>query len=240
MTGRMSLRRPLVVLAFVLATSLGAGPVLSGDALGRSPVTGARPMTGLWTGTVSIWRSTAFASQHDSVTCTAAAVQMMLNLVLNRSRHDATEQDAILAYEQRSDTLAESDGSDPAGWAAALRQFGGSRTETYHWERHASYAAALRAAAHDLRMTGKPVGLLVYGGTHANVMVGFKATADPARGGSFSVTSVQIAGPWYPRAGLDPPPGTWLSTSSLASRFNRYNERDGLSAWVGYWVIVAP
>jgi hypothetical protein len=238
--GRMPLRRPLVVLAFVLATVLGAAPAVAGDAIGRSPATGSRPATGVWTGTVSIWRSTAFASQHDSVTCTAAAVQMMLNLVLNRSRHDASEQDAILDYEQRSDTLAESDGSDPAGWAAALRYFGSSRTQTYHWERYASYAPAVRAAAHDLRMTGKPVGLLVYGGTHANVMVGFKATADPALGGSFNVTSVQIAGPWYPRAGLDPPPGTWLSTSSLASRFNRYDERDGLSAWVGHWVIVAP
>lgn len=240
MNGRMPLRRPLAVLALVVAATFGATPTIGPEALARGPVSGARPATGPWTGTVTIWRSSAFASQHDSVTCTAAAVQMMLNLVLNRSRHDAAEQDAILGFEQQSDTLATSDGSDPQGWAAALRRFGSSRTRTYHWERHASNAAALRAAAYDLRMTGKPVGLLVYSGTHANVLVGFRATADPARGGSFTVTAVQIAGPWYPRAGLDPAPGTWMSASAYASRFNRYNERDGLSAWVGYWVIVTP
>jgi hypothetical protein len=228
----------LVLAAVVM---LGAAPVAAVAAdSARAPVVGARPVTGPWTGTVSVWRSSAFASQATTYWCTAASTQMMLNLVLGRSRHDAAEQEAIIAFEQANDSLVVSKGSDPQGWVAALRHFGNARTATYHWERYSSYAGALRAAANDIRMTGKPVGLLMYGGTHANVLVGFKASGDPALGGAYTVTSAQIAGPWYPRPDVDPAPGTWLSPASLASHFTRYTERDGLSDWVGYWVIVTP
>ncbi len=229
-----------LVLAVVLVLGLAPAMALAGGVGARGPAVGARPVTGPWTGTISIWRSTAFASQATTSWCTAAATQMMLNLVLGRSRHDATEQRAIIKFEQANDSLVVSKGSDPQGWAAALRQFGTTRTATYHWERYSSFAGAIKAAAYDLRMTGKPVGLLVQGGKHANVLVGFTASGDPASDGSFTVTSAQIAGPWHPRPGVDPAPGTWLSSTTLAGRFTRYAERDGLSDWVGNWVIVTP
>lgn len=239
---RTRLRAPLAALALALAVMTGLAPLSPSAAVdgSRTPIVGAIPATGAWTGTVTVWRSTAFASQATSDWCTAAATQIMLNLVLDRSRHDSTEQGAIIRYEQANDSLAVSDGSDPQGWTAALRWFGSSRMATYHWERKASYVASIASAAYKLRMTGKPIGLLVYGGKHANVMVGFKASADPALGGSYTVTSVQIAGPWYPRSGIDSPPGTWLSSASLSSRFYRYSERDGLTDWVGYWVTLVP
>ena len=232
----------LTALALAVMAILAVAPVsaLAADAGSRGPTVAARPVTGPWTGSVSIWRSTAFASQATTSWCTAASTQMMLNLVLGRSRHDSTEQKAIITYEQANDSLVASRGSDPQGWAAALRHFGTTRTSTYHWERHSSYGAALRAAAYDLRMTGKPIGLLVYNGTHANVLVGFSATSDPALGGNFTVTSAQIAGPWYPRPKVDPAPGTWFSSTKLAPRFTRYAERDGLADWVGYWLIITP
>lgn len=238
----MNARSRFIALSLALVAVMGLAPVtaLATDAPTRSPSVGSRPATGTWTGTVSVWRSSAFASQATSSWCTAAATQMMLNLVLDRSRHDSTEQQAIMAFEQANDSLAVSKGSDPQGWASAMRRFGTSRTATYHWERYSSYAGAIKAAAYDLRMTGKPVGLLVLGGAHANVLVGFKATADPALGGSFTVTYAQIAGPWYPRLGVDPAPGSWLSSTTLASRFSQYTQRDGLSDWVGTWVIVTP
>lgn len=228
-----------LLLAIIAIAVLAPASALAADVT-RAPVVGSRPVTGPWTGTVSVWRSSAFSSQATTTWCTAAATQMMFNLVLDRSRQDSAEQQAIISFEQANDSLAVSQGSDPQGWAAALRRFGGSRNATYHWERHAAYATALNAAAYDLRMTGKPVGLLMYGGKHANVLVGFKATRDPALGGAFTVTSAQIAGPWYPRSGVDSAPGTWLSSTSLSSRFTRYAERDGLTDWIGNWVIVTP
>lgn len=231
-------RAPLAALVLVLGAVLLGAPAATLAAGTRSPVVGVVPATGAWDGSVSIWRASAFSSQADTRWCTAASVQMMLNLVLDRSVTSAAEQRTIMTWEQANDSLATSRGSDPQGWAGALRHFGSSRTSTYHWEAHDSMHAALRAAAYKMRMTGRPAGLLVYGGTHANVLVGFSATSDPALGGSWSVTSVQLAGPWYPRSGLDLAPGSWLSSTSLASRFGRYTETDGLDAWVGKWVIV--
>lgn len=229
-----------LILALAVISGLGPTSAFATDLASRSMVVGARPITGAWTGGVSIWRSSAFASQATTTWCIAGATQTMLNLVLGRSRSDRTQQAAIMSYAKSHDSLVRSAGSDPQGWAASLRYFGNSRTATYHWARYGTYTNALRAAAYKLRMTGKPVGLLVYGGKHANVMVGFTATADPALGSGYTVTSVQVAGPWYPRPTLDPPPGTWLSTTRLASRFTRYWERDGLAAWVGRWVTIEP
>jgi hypothetical protein len=235
-------RAHLAVIALAVTAIWGAVPFVALGVDRAEPIARAIPATGPWTGTVSVWRSSAFASQATTYGCTAAAVQMMLNLLLDRSRHDASEQATILSWEKAHDSLSGSKGSDPMGWAGAVRYFGGSRAATYRWARFTSMTGALRDAAYRLRMTGKPIGLLVRSGTHANVLVGFKATADPANGGTWSVTAAQIAGPWYPRTSpaLDPPPGTWLSPSSLASRFNRYMETDGLSDWVGYWVTIVP
>jgi hypothetical protein len=235
-------RSRFIALLLALIVILGLGPVsaIAVSPGSRDPVVAGRSVTGPWTGSVTIWRSSAFSSQATTTWCTAASAQIMLNLVLGRSRSDATEQGSIITFSQANDSLVVSKGSDPQGWAASIRQFGTSRTATYHWERYNSFAGALKAAAYDLRMTGKPVGLLVHGGTHANVLVGFSATSDPAAGGAFTVTSAQIAGPWYPRPRIDPAPGTWLSSKTLASRFSRYTERDGLTAWIGNWVIVAP
>lgn len=229
-----------VLLALFVIMGLGPASAIAVNPTSRGPVVSGRPVTGPWTGSITIWRSSAFSSQATTTWCTAAASQIMLNLVLGRSRSDASEQGAIISFAQANDSLVVSKGSDPQGWAAAIRQFGTARTASYHWERYNSFAGALNAAAIDLRTTGKPVGLLVHGGTHVNVLVGFSATSDPAAGGAFTVTSAQIVGPWYPRAGIDPAPGAWLSAKSLASRFTRYNERDGLTAWVRNWVIVAP
>jgi hypothetical protein len=228
------------LLALIVVLGLGPASAAAADLGTRGPVVAGRPVTGPWTGSVTIWRSSAFSSQATTTWCTAAASQIMLNLVLGRSRSDASEQGAIISFEQSNDSLVVSKGSDPQGWAAAIRQFGTARTASYHWERYSSYAGAIKAAAIDLRTTGKPVGLLVHGGTHANVLVGFSATSDPAAGRPFTVTSAQIVGPWHPRAGIDPAPGAWLSSKSLAARFTKYTERDGLTAWVNNWVIVAP
>ena len=54
------------------------------------------------------------------------------------------------------------------------------------------------------------------------------------------MTSAQIVGPWYPRPNVDPAPGTWAVVGEPGGALHRYQERDGLAGWVGYWVIVTP
>ena len=97
---------------------------------------------------------------------------------------------------------------------------------------------ALRKAARMMRKTNKPVGLVVWRGAHAWVMSGFTATADPAITRDFTVTSVWVQDPWYPRAssswGPAQPPNTRISAQALGRDFKPYGrpgrrnpERDG-------------
>lgn len=53
-------------------------------------------------------------------------------------------------------------------------------------------------AAKAIRMTGRPVGLVVWRGAHSWVMSGFTATADPASADDFEVHKVFVQDPWFP------------------------------------------
>jgi hypothetical protein len=182
---------------------------------------------------VNVYRSSAWVRQYWDYTCTAASTQTMLNLVLGRSNRTSLLQQRIIRYARRHDSLRDSRGSDPAGWAKALTHFGAG---TYSWRVFASRASALRYAASRLVATGKPVGLLVWRGRHAWTMTGFTSAPNPAEDPAASVTGIFVA---PPLRGVDPRPNTWLATGSLGT-FARYRERDGLRAWVGRWVVVAP
>jgi len=184
-----------------------------------------------------VYFSQAYERQVDSRTCTAAATAMMMNMI---DRHDLNmSQMTILRYEQPRDALNDSvqRGSDPLGWSRAATYFSRytSRPTTYRWESYTSRAAALRRAVQQLARTAKPVGLLVAHGTHAVVLTGATASANPVATSSFSVGSIAISDPagyshrWY---------------VSTASPLNTYLETDATawydSAWYGKYVIVVP
>jgi len=238
-------------IAFVLLASVGGGPFHLGAAsaanlaIPAAPV--AAPDLSTWKGGVNVYRSSGFVTQRTMAMCIAASTQMMVNFVKHRSDRSATKQRRIMAYARAHDYMrnATSDGSDPQGWAAALRRFGAG--STYAARTYPSFTAAIKDAARRMRTSGKPVGLLVgsKGGNHAWVMTGFTATKDPAITSDFRVTSVSVAGPMWPKQvrykGLyDMAPNTRLSVSTLSRAFLRYNQRDGARKYVGKWVIVAP
>jgi hypothetical protein len=194
-----------------------------------------------WTGTLDLYRSTAFASQATLSWCVAASSQMMLNLVLDRSDTTSASQAAYMAYAQANDSATYSDGgSNPAGWAAVMNRYGGL---PYGIGRYADRTSAINAAASRMRVTNRPVGLLVWSGRHAWVMNGFEATADPAVTSDFTVTAVYVSGPLYPRAansyGYDPPPDTRLTTAQLATYFSPYYDTV-LRTWNGSYLTIQP
>lgn len=105
--------------------------------------------------------------------------------------------------------------------------------------------AAIAAAARALRMTGRPVGLLVWRGAHAWVVSGFRATADPAYTGDFTVTHLHVVDPWYPRVssiwGPSRSPDSLVPVSLVAEDYLawhrlavRYPEKDG------QFVLIVP
>lgn len=106
------------------------------------------------------------------------------------------------------------------------------------------YTASVRAAVQALRITNRPVGLIVWRGAHAWVMTGFTATADPLVDPDYSVTGIYVQDPWYPRVssiwGPGQRPNSWISIKALKADF--LPRRGG--AWhaelAGKYVLVVP
>jgi hypothetical protein len=193
-----------------------------------------------WTGTIDFYRPDAFATQVTNTVCVAASTQMMLNMIFGRSDNSASNQLIYIAYAQAHDSGRYTAGSDPAGWAATLDRFGGS---TYAVAAYGDAASAIKQAALRMRLSNKPVGLLVWAGRHAWVMNGFSATADPATTANFQVTAVFVTGPLYPKApnaaGYDLPPDTQLTPAQLAQYFLKYSD-SSVKAWNGRYVVIMP
>jgi hypothetical protein len=171
---------------------------------------------------------------------------MMLNLVNGDSDRSGANQTKYWRYAQEHSRYPVRDnGADAGGWAAALRHWNAGN---YSVGVHGSRQAALRAAAKRMRMTGKPVGLIVWGnggtGGHAWVMTGFRSTADPKFTADYKVTSVQAMGPLWPYGTIngrayDPGPKEWVGPDELRRKFTRFSDWRA-PAWNGRWLTVLP
>ena len=117
----------------------------------------------------------------------------------------------------RRSTLNEGRGAGSSGWARTLTELGvGSYTVAYEY----TFQDAIRTAARAMRITKRPVGLLVWGGKHAWVMTGFTSIGDPAIHPDFEVTGVRVLDPLYPRhnADLGPSPAAQLADEAEHAR----------------------
>jgi len=209
-------------------------------------VSGRIRVVSAWTGTEDLYRPGVFSTQQTITWCIGASVQMMLNIQFDQKDHSRTNQEAYFLYARHHDDYAPGDGSkgsDPLGWSNALNFYGG--TTAYHPSGATSYKWAVRKAVKRMRLTGKPVGLIVAYSNHAWVMTGFSATADPAVTSDFQVTAIYVMGPLYPRSphnGYDPPPDTPLSYDKFKSFLTPYlDDTIGKqSPWWGQYVTVSP
>lgn len=185
---------------------------------------------------MDVYFGSGYERQVDGRTCVAASTAMMLNFIAGKDLR--LSQMAILGYAQPRDALndAQQRGSDPLGWSKAMTYFD-SRTGsefTYSWEAYTSESAALKRAATQIAVTGKPVGLVIWNGRHAVVMTGFEATGDP-RSGDFTLTHIWIS---------DPLGSSHRRYTAAGSPLNAYLELDATPtydrAWYKKFVIVAP
>lgn len=187
-----------------------------------------------------------FVTQYTDVACVGASVQVMLNIVRDGAdRSRSTQAKALKTAQRRSNPVfvRRSGGASAIGWAYALERLGAG---PYRVRSYPTRAAALRAVAAAIRATGRPVGLLVWQGAHAWVASGFRATADPAKTGSFRVETLVVSDPWWPRPtgnrGRTLPPGTELTPAALARHFVPFQRgpRRGGSVMNGGFVVVLP
>jgi hypothetical protein len=218
---RSPVRRPLVG-AFVVGLwlAVAAAPAAASHGYSRD-----------------VYFAAGYERQVDSRTCTAASVAMMMNFIARRDLN--LGQLTILRYEQPRDALSNrvQRGSDPLGWSRAATYYTyrtGPRT-LYSWEAFGSAEQALRRAATQIAITGKPVGLLVAHGTHAMVMTGFTASDNPARRDSARLYSIWLSDPY------GSPHRAYPATQSP---LNRYLQTDATqwydAAWYGRYIAIVP
>jgi len=220
----------------------------AGSRLRRSSV--AALVVGLWlvaAGTLPVDAATAYSRdvyfaggyerQVDSRTCTAASTAMMMNFIARRDLN--LDQQVILHYEQPRDALSNATqrGSDPLGWSRAATYYSRltGRPTIYAWEAYGSAQAALRRAARQIAITGKPVGLLVQHGGHAMVMTGFSASSNPARTSRFTLGSIWVS---------DPNGAAHRAYPAGATPLNSYLQTDATpwydTEWYGRYIVIVP
>jgi hypothetical protein len=173
---------------------------------------------------IDLARRSDFVAQANFVQCVGASMQMMLNIIDVKDDRSAQTQRRLqnLARDLSGPTRAgfKRQGASVRGWTAGLNQLDAG---PYRLVGASSVDEALRLAAGSIRETGRPVGLLVWGGRHAWVMSGFQATADPRRTSDFRVTAAIVLDPLYPygssRWGPSPKPREAISPTELGRQF---------------------
>jgi hypothetical protein len=192
---------------------------------------------------INLYRRRDFVSQANERYCVPAAIQTMVNVMEPGASRSTAAQHRYyrLARRYSTDRLV-GPGAEPEGWARTLEVLGYG---DYGVTSHRTRARAVHAAARALRLTGRPVGLLMWRGAHAWVMTGFRATADPAYAVRFQVTHVYVSDVWYPRVssiwGPSRPPDARVPVEALPADYlrwrrptARYPEKDG------QFVVVVP
>jgi hypothetical protein len=191
-----------------------------------------------------------FVAQANFVQCVGASLQMMVNMIQPGADHSAATQRRLQAMARQFSGPApdgfERQGASVVGWTAVLNLLG---VGPYQRVGTDTLDEAVLAAARAIRITGKPVGLLMWHGRHAWVMSGFRSTTDPLEPNAH-VTAVTVEDPLYPYGsstwGPSPSPGASISLSVLGRQFvpRRSSGRwltSPLSAKLaGKYVVIVP
>ena len=204
----------------------------------------------------------------DYTACVATSTEMMLNFIASSGTkmtwHASTlykTEEKIATWDRAHDTIAATaKGTDPHGFRNGLNYFGwGSYTDlptaVYQDLAYTSYDAAVKAAVRAMARYDKPVGILGWGGSHAQFLNGYIVTGqDPAISTSFTVDYVYLTDPLQ----SDGLRNAKLSNASFKGgatkyRFRPYTWKDSpyddpygagnvasYKEWYGKWVIVAP
>jgi hypothetical protein len=230
-----------VLLASTLAlVGLLGNPIAGATAPSRAAA--AELAQPAWTGGVELYRAGTFTTQRSWLWCTAAGVQIARNIVEHERDHSTTSQRRYFEWMRRHNRydLPLSAGVDAQGWAAGMRHFVDAR---YRLVSSGSFDAALRSAVERMRRTNLPVAITVSHGNHGWLLVGFRATADPARTDRYTVTSVRVVGPLFglqSRNGYDMPPNTRLTPTQLRRFFTPWHYDPKPMIWDGRYISIQP
>ncbi len=167
-----------------------AGPGASGSP-GASP--SPTPKPGPFS--MDLYEKGDYVGEFHDIWCLPAAMQTAMNIMDEGADTSRATQERLFDF-TRSLHPAPDGAAEPEAWAEGLTQLGYGN---YEVDIEPSIKAAIKVAARQIRLTNRPVGLMVWKGAHSWVMSGFNATADPAQTDDFTVTAVRIEDVWYPR-----------------------------------------
>ncbi|MEA2536861.1 MAG: hypothetical protein QOF11_1095 [Chloroflexota bacterium] len=244
-------RRPVLALlwAVALGGALLVGPLVSAVAAADpdptphpSPSTSPPPNPNAVAYSRSLLRAGDFARQYTTYQCVGASLQTMRNMIWRINNRGPNLQKRLWKVARANSLYKADGGADPFGWTTA----------TSLWDGYGRYvlvaaetmADAVKAAARGMATTGRPAGIIVWGGTHAWVLTGFEATADPNETDDYRVLTVRMVDPLWPahhsRNHVVYKPGTRLYMGSLKRHFTAYHDSRRDPRIEGRFVVVVP
>ena len=167
---------------------------------------------------MDLYRKGADVPELRDIWCVPAAMQTSINIMKQGpvDRSKATQARLYALARTFATARLVGPGAEPEGWAGGLNQLGYG---PYEVAVEPTVTAAIQLGARQLRLTGRPVGLMVWRGAHSWVMSGFRATADPGYTDHYRVTAVFIEDVWYPRIssiwGVSRPPDALVPVGAL-------------------------
>ncbi len=202
-----------------------------------SPGPTVSPPPGTTVTRLLLYRRTAMVRQYTNYWCVPAATQTMVNLIRGTNdRTYATQRRFYYVTRYHNRYVYKTRGNDPAGWAYALRYFTQWQT-SYQARSFTNKTQAIEAIAASIARTHQPVGVPVWGGTHAWVIVGYRSQTDPNDPSKRTLLGLYVSGPLAsPR---DPWLYEYLSLATFRLNFTRYHEWQRRVIWEGRWVIIS-
>lgn len=176
------------------SASAGSAPsAVPGTGGGASAPPSPTPVPGPFS--MDLYEKGDYVEEFRDTWCLAAAMQTAMNIMDDGADTTRATQAKLFDF-TRSIDPAPDGAAEPEAWAKGLTQLGYG---AYEVDIQPTLKSAIKAAAKQIRLTGRPAGLMVWRGAHSWVMSGFNATADPAQTDDFTVTGVRIEDVWYPR-----------------------------------------
>ena len=180
-----------------------------------------------------------FVAQHTFEWCVGASLQMALNMVTDDERSSKADQRRLWEM-ARDRSMSPFGGANPRGWTAALNDL---EVGPYVLVSLPTFEAALDAAVEAIRVTERPVGLVMWRGRHAWVMSGFESRGDPLEVDGARITGIRVHDPLYPHGssvwGKSPKPNSLITPATLAEQFvRRDSRRVNLGVPPGYLLIL--
>jgi hypothetical protein len=185
---------------------------------------------------VVLYRSAAAVRQYRNTWCVPAATQTMTNIVLRQTNRTWARQ--YLLYRQirmNNRYTYATNGNDIAGWAWALRHW---TKRPYTAKSYTSRTTAINVMVEAMDRTRHPVGITIKRGTHAWVVMGYKARVQVGDPSKRTILGLYVFGPLGPGS-RDPWPYQYYNLASFAKVYTAYHEWQRRVVWEGRYVIVA-